>query len=323
MPPRKWFGLAALTALPGALTLLVANGCAGDSPSGAGTPESGGALSPLGCPPGCLPPAAPGWTGPSAVYDGPASERPATCPAIYTHPEVLGHQEIKVGDTTCECDSLGTESGGKCVVTVESYTTTDCTGAATTTSYEVPGTACVDTPAASSKYSFLPKPGTGSCVYPNPKVTGPEPTFKTVDVACGLPQNAAVCADKAECVAAPIPDQPFTRICIHKAGVETCPSADYATKFVAYENTVDDRTCTCGGRAFFVGCIGYVDRYENAACPAGEGIPADSQCVTGTGSIDVSRFAPWGKNACLGGGTISGSGGAVHDADPVTFCCIK
>ena len=91
----------------------------------------------------------------------------------------------------------------------------------------------------------------GTCGYGAPSVTKPAPAFGKETVSCGLPQAAATCENRADCVATPIPEAPFTRLCIHKDGDELCPSADYGVRFLTYKNIDDQRACNsdCAGTA--------------------------------------------------------------------------
>jgi hypothetical protein len=187
---------------------------------------------------------------------------------------------------------------------------------------DVPATTCFAIDGESVKINSVTL-SRGSCTFVGPKVSGPAPTFDKENVACGLPQHA-VCTMKAECVATPIPEQPFTRLCIHKAGDESCPSLDYTARFVAHTSTLDERTCTCAGNPSGGACGDTVQGFKLAGCSAtGAGeIPFSGVCFSGAvNHVNVAKLAPTGTITCTG--TIAGSAGTVKDTDPVTFCCNK
>lgn len=333
---RKWLAVATITALLGLVTVLAAvNGCVGDDPVGASSSpstssSSGGAadgsanLDPdaapsLNCPLGCLPPAAAGWTGPSAVYDGPTATKPASCPAQYTQKELEGHQGMSVGATTCDCGS-GSGSNVTCAVTVSKHTVKTCGGTGAVSTINVPtATPCVPT-LTNGSTRVGPAVLSGSCTYAATKVSGPAPAFVKENVACGLPQAAPSCAAQANCVATPIPDQPFTRLCIHKAGAEKCPSLDYAARFVIYKSVTDDRSCTCTA-APDGKCDANFKFYGDIADCSSSGQFAMLGSCPQSVAISLAPLAPTGVTC--GAGTFSGSAGAVKDVDPVTFCCNK
>src|SRR5687768_2028633 len=113
---RKWFGIAAVTAIPGLVMSVACTGSdaspATETPDGAASSSSGTTTSssgtttssssssgdpgdgsvpdispdaapPVGCAQDCLPPAPAGWKGPSAVYDGPTAGKPTECTGQY------------------------------------------------------------------------------------------------------------------------------------------------------------------------------------------------------------------------------------------------
>jgi hypothetical protein len=361
----KWFGIAAVTAVPGLITSIAAiNGCVGDDPgtstasadgatssstsssssgqttsssSGATTSSSSGAtpddsgvppLDPdaapsLGCPLGCLPPAPMGWVGPSAVYDGTTGGKPAACPAPYTQKEVDGHSGAAVGTTTCDCGA-GSNSGAKCTVTASQYTSTDCSGGATATATFTGGPkTCVNRANIGGSYNLAaPVLSGGTCTYGGANVTGPAPTFTKEHVACGLPQYAA-CTGNASCVASPTPDQPYTRLCIHKDGEESCPSLDYKERFVTYKTLTDDRACSCTGSPVGGACGTAIDNYKGTGCAGGTPLPSTtSNCMSGGVSSSLLDGVTVSGVTC-GAGSMSGATGTVKEVDAITFCCNK
>lgn len=274
------------------------------------------AAPPLGCPLGCLPPAAAGWTGPSAVYDGANETKPAGCPTQYTLKEVDAHRGMTVGTTTCDCGS-GTNSGAKCTANVENHALSDCSDTVVATKVDVPSATCTNKTGAYIKVNGATL-ARGSCTHAQAKVSGPAPALATADIACGLPQNA-VCSQRADCVATPLPDAPFTRLCIHKSGVESCPSLDYAVRFVGYKSTTDERACTCSGNPAGGACGTALAFAKSTNCPLG-GVAGDFTTCSVAGSVAIGGLAPSGITCAAG---TPASTGTVKDAEPVTFCCNK
>lgn len=264
-----------------------------------------------------------GWVGPSAVYDGATAGKPTACPALYTQKEIDGHTGATAGATTCDCGT-GTNSGAKCTSIVSQYTSTDCTGGATATA-SLTGSAKTCADRANGGGSYFVANATlsaGSCTYGGAKVSGPAPTFEKEHVACGLPQYAA-CTGNAACVASPTPDQPFTRLCIHKDGEQSCPSLDYKERFVSYKTLTDDRTCTCSGSPVGGSCGTAISNYKLAGCGGGTPLSSSTNsCMSGgVNSSLLAGVVPSGVTC--GAGSISGSAGTVKELDAVTFCCNK
>lgn len=289
-----------------------------------GTTLSPDAAPPALCPLGCLPPAPEGWTGPSAVYDGPEPAQPLACPPLYPQREIEAYQNVEGAPATCTC--TGTPSGSTCEVTGQLwyFPERECTGSSVPVNYKVPGFAC---PARTSQSgstkitgrTFVP----GTCTYEPPAPTRPKPTFEKTNVACGLAQVAS-CAERPDCAAAPSPSEGFTRLCIHKEGDELCPSHDYAARFVAYRTVQDERGCTpCEGA-------------PTGQCGNTFALSVSPMCSPGL-DVDAGAF-----NTCISYGAItnlnlnglgpinvkcpttgSGPTGGVSLADPVTFCCNK
>ncbi len=319
-------------------------GCVGDEPGitpaggeGDGTDAGGGtsgddsglspdAAPPAHCPLGCLPPAPPGWTGPSATYDGVPNAKPTECPTPYTQPEISAHQGAAAEPATCSCGDFVVKDA-KCAAGVELWQSSGCNSGQPV----LDGTANAPGPCHSvsnGAYGYIrvttPTLTRGSCTYPSPQKTAPEPTFDKAQVACGLPQVAA-CDGRADCVATPVPAAPFTRLCIHKDGDAPCPSADYANRIVAYKQVDDTRDCSpCEGTPAGGACGSRWGISANdGQCAAG--IPpttnAVDACVSNPGigaRVNVGALLPTGITCTTTGGAPTG---AVTATEPVTFCC--
>jgi len=225
------------------------SGTGGSGTGGSGTGGTGGE-SGLECPLNCLPPAPSNWSGPSAVYDGPESGKPSTCPNIYSLQEFEAHQGMAADPAECDC-AAGTLSGDTCTVTISRYSNPNCgASSATVTDYTVPPeSACISVPDGLDlriEASGVDLSG-ADCSYTAPDANIPPPTYDRVNLACGLPLTAA-CDANPQCTAAPLPDAPFGRLCVHRDGEHDCPGAGYNARFVAYRTLDDSRDCgTCTG----------------------------------------------------------------------------
>ena len=300
------------------------------------TPETGGGDAPVdvaidttppfepskNCPVNCLPVAPNGWKGPSATYDGAPGTKPALCPSWYTEKEIEANQGMTAAAHTCDCGTAKI-TGRSC-----SWTVRNCNGGGIIA--KVSSCALVDD--VNNLFSFKidsPFFTAGSCSYPNQKTVAPAPSFTKTNVACGLKEPTACDSDggaRPDCVAAPVPDQPYGKICIHKEGEVPCPSADYANRFVAYKNVDDKRVCsacsgtanagTCGsGKWSIRGAVGDCDVVNLSP---DKDINTCYSSADGSEVIDVSNLGPSSGTCTTTAGTPSGIATAI---DPVTFCC--
>lgn len=338
--PAKRLTLSCVFAVSGVVALAA---CVGSDPApasaepganDAGVSETGvpnvspDAAPSLGCPLGCLPPApAGGWKGPAAVYDGAEAGKPTACPSPYTALEVDAHQNM-TAPLSCSCGTP-TFAGQKCTTNVVWWASAGCPAGefGVVNGITNPGAVCSSNDSTNYKSVVVekPLPEKGTCSFPSPAFDIPAPAFEKVDVACGLPQ-AAACEARADCVATPVPEQPFTRLCIYKDGDEPCPSLDYTARFLAHKKVEDDRACspcsdpvadaTCTDTFGFsapgaCGVTAPTDRIANGACLAS---PGAGQRVNG-GAIQITN-----ATCTTNGGKPSGS---AKSSDPVTFCCNK
>jgi hypothetical protein len=288
---------------------------------------------PRNCPLNCLPPPPPGWVGPSAVFDGVLEAQPKNCPALYTILETIAHQGLHASAAICPCGTPTLSGAVACKVRHDTYET--CTGGVPSVTTDViVGSApvCISTGGASTGTIFknVVLTDAGSCVYPNPAPNIPPLTFDKVYVACGLPAKASCNDARADCIAAPIPEAPFTRFCLHARGDISCPSFDYPVRFVAPDRIDDNRACN------FTGCVPTAptgvtcgSKFEivpTAQCPTAPAAPATlslDSCIEGTNneSFNLRGLGPSGTPACPNlTGTPTGN---AISANPVTFCCTR
>jgi hypothetical protein len=301
-----------------------AAGPSGDA--GGGGPElAPDAAASLGCPLGCLPPAPMGWTGPSAVFNDPGAAVPAPpCPSqLYVQREVEAHQAIEADPAVCTC-AAGAASAVKCTAKVGLYTSNNCSTGLTETVFDIPGpTLCIDR-TASQLSMKVPKPVlSGTCTFGAAAKTAAPAKLIGTDVACGLSTQGTSCADRPECTAAPPPEAPFTRLCIHTNADALCPSADYGVRILAYRNVDDVRACgACGGAP--TGKCGNAFGLKGSCNAGGTGVAAaktfDTCHVPSTElGVTVAGATPE-EVACPG---TSAPTGAATLIEPVTFCCNK
>jgi hypothetical protein len=330
--------MLAVLAVPGCLGEDVApSSAASDDGGGVGSGDGGGALGADGggglapdaapsaaCPCGCLPPAPAGWTGPSATYDGTPDAKPAECAAPYTKKELDAHQGMKALAPTCGCGTAAF-AGGKCDATLAVFAQAGCTDPLPTAagSGSSSGPCFTSDPVSGSFAKLRTTLAAGTCSYPNPVKTIPAPTFDKVQVACGLPQ-AAACEGRSDCVATPAAPAAFTRLCIHKDGDESCPSADYPNRTVAFKRVDDGRACSACSGVTAGGACGTMFGYSANLLSCGTVAPtnnvAANTCMANPGSkiVNLSGIAPTGIACTPTGGQPSG---AAASADTVTFCC--
>ena len=303
-----------------------AGGGVDDADAGAGAAAGGDASGvasdaapSLGCPAGCLPPAPAGWTGPSAVYDGPSGTKPAACPAQYEVAVLEAHQGLAAAPAVCSCGTPKFEDQ-TCKTVAEYWNAPECTGFAVKREGEYPYSKCIGPAAGVQSMRVLPAVYSGTCSFDTPSKTLPPPVFEKTQVACGLAAPAA-CAGRPECTTTPAPDAPFTRVCIHKDGDHACPSLDYAVRFVSHRGTSDTRDCTPCGKATAKGTCGTgLSTWDGLDCTGVKVAIVANTCYPQTIYVDLNGTAPVDPTCEPepGGNQPTGE---LAPKDPVTFCC--
>lgn len=306
-----------------AISLFLLKGCSSFSgsdgvskPPPAAVPDAESPLAPsLGCPFECLPPAPANWSGPSAVYVGPAEGRPTTCSGPYPRLEVEAHDTASAAAAECTC-AAGDASAGACLVTGRRFNQTGCKTELPSFTQRIPGDPGCVVPSYASVNIAPPVYEPGACSFEPPKVTRPPVVFGAVEVACGLAQVAA-CESRPDCIKAPGPSAPFGRLCIFTAGERPCPSEDYSVRFVGHRTVVDDRDCeACTGTSTGT-CDPLGVRAANADCSSATNTLEAGACKSSPAGIDLRGVGPFDAG-CQGS---SAPRGAISSADPITFCC--
>jgi hypothetical protein len=280
------------------------------------------AAPPAGCPDGCLPPAPAGWTGPSATYDGLPGGLPTDCPAPYTVKQLDAHVGMTVPPATCDCGPP-TITGRRCNADVTTYANGSCTLGITFVGTATSAGSCLTTVGTNPGYAVLtPTLTAGTCTYPSLSTTLPPPVFGTVQSACGLPQ-AMACGDRADCTTTPVPGAPYTRVCIFKDGDVSCPSGDYAQRFVAHKAFDEKRACSACSATPTGGTCGTQWGESGNQLQCASQAPFDKMvgtCYPHTAGklVNIGAMGPSPGTCTPTGGAPTGTATSI---DPVTFCC--
>jgi len=188
-----------------------------------------------------------------------------------------------------------------------------------------PGGACNQ-----SVTSLVPTVSGGSCM-PNggaPVLT--TPTWEVGATVCGDIAQMSGCSGTDKCM--PKPSAPFSgRVCVGKAGDQTCPAGPFTKKHLYYGSFDDTRGCD------MCHCNGPV----GGACTLQITLYSDNACTTG---LEVKTFNAGSCGDLSGNPTVGGrqatmtqapAGGAcsptvlnpaktggVTEGSPTTFCCL-
>jgi hypothetical protein len=334
-------------AMGSTFVVVMLSGCVGDdpvssSPSSDGGPTGPGTVTDSGgvvdlapdaapsaqCPRNCLPPAPAGWQGPEATYDGAEQGKPANCPSVYTQKVLEAHRGMTAKTPECGC---GTPSfqGAVCTATAGVWGDSVCDP---NQIYQTVGDVssagpCLLVSVNNTKGLYVDIGSVttrGTCSFPSP-VKNIEPLkFEGVELACALPTVTA-CEGRADCISSPIPEAPFTRLCIHRDGEHQCPSADYSVKVLAKKALTDTRACTdCTNPTTAGGSCGAKwGIASQAACSGAIPTTYDSgkSCTNYTPGVyvDVRGMAPVGITCTSAtGGKPTGEATSTGD---ITFCC--
>lgn len=188
---------------------------------------------------GCTqaPPA--GWTGPFRLRRS-AFEIDAGPPACAD-----GRPPVRLADgphdTQCSPCACGPAAGASCLVTIQRYDTSDCSGMIAA-GYAATNNQCVPNQAGtngtnSMKYA-VGVLDAGACAPDGGRVI-PDAPFEMQDDACG-PLPGGICPAGQVC--APKPSAAYASACIRHDGVATCPAGWNAASFVVFDRA-DGRSC--------------------------------------------------------------------------------
>jgi len=308
-------------------------GGTGGSPPIAGT---GGAPS---CDEDCVDPPE-GWSPPSLFAVGPFGSA-AGCPWVAPEPGIEAYGDLQAAPAVCPVCQCG-DSETDCTVPTDWHASAaDCAGAegAQATPFDGPpdwdgscsagaiaaGALCGGVPCVQSLTVAPPSVTAGACA---PEAAGrqvaPQHAWGLRAREC-LPEKAGTCPEEpGRC----FPPAGFS-LCVHRAGVENCPSP-YLNQRVFYQEVEDTRacsTCTCSapeGNA----CTVLATAFQDGACGAIAGALLVTS-ASGDGCVDVPPgLALGGKTAevvSAGAGSCAPGGGEpvgrVTPVHPITVCC--
>lgn len=266
----------------------------------------------------CAPPVPMGWSGLVTLYNG-AGPAPA-CPGAYPTLAFDLNGGLNAPPAMCGC-TCGAVSGATCNASYSVYTNSNCGTLCNTFTVS----SCVSTSSCNNGNSVraTATASGGSCT-PNPTKSVPGVTWSSVGRGCGGATPTAGCMNGAQCV--PTPTGSFSRVCVTKAGDETCPS-DYPLKNSLYSGVSDSRdcsTCTCGSPTNVTCSGGVAGIYDAPSCSGSSTtVPVDGACHSASGITTISaKFttapAPSGGSCAPSGGNATGQAAGTGR---LTVCC--
>lgn len=328
-----WRGVTA--ALAGVVVALAAVfACTGSDPDvagvdgGSGT-SSGSASDAAGaagdggttqCPLNCLPLPPEGWKGPSATYDGDPGKLP-TCSDQYPREEIKAAYHLPPLEAhTCSCSQPTAPATVSCTFDVVKYGSADCQ-TASMGSHTLTGE-CAESPSGGQKFMvFNPHALPFTCAPSELTEKKPEKTYDRGFVACGVAARNE-CTGRPDCTAAPasLPAGGFSRLCIHRAGEQSCP-AQYPDKTVVARDYTDDRTCSPCSATPAATCAASVFTYSTFT--AGSCGGSGSQVNVGDCTLNAAGLGMANATAVackVDGGVATGG---IAPVDVTTFCCAR
>ncbi|WP_437677031.1 hypothetical protein [Sorangium sp. So ce131] len=299
-----------------------------------------------------------GWTGPFALYDGPAAQNPG-CGGYFPMSVYKGQRDISAPDAGCSPCTCDEPVGQKCwfstvphldgtlyPITVQNAPCNDAeTG---TTIVDVPldwdgscyalnytpgGMDCSEQPCHQRVTVDRLQVSGGSCTASTQAPILQPVAWDTVGEACAGAMPGAGCANMDE-TCLPIPQGPFhAGLCIMQEGEKSCPTTGvFSEQHIFYDAAMDTRgcsSCTCGAPMGGT-CSATVTMYSDAMCTMNNLLATlhptstDEACADLTGNPRTqgrtAAFDPVSGGACPpSGGQPTGT---TTPVDPTTFCCI-
>lgn len=257
-----------------------------------------------------------GWLGPFAVALVERGDEAPDCvgPFGSRHPIPL-HVGLPAFDCGCTCVTLGTPPP-PCFTEIRKYESTfACDNDPTSMGMNNAAGTCLQVSSdlvLSVSYTAMTKPKVmPSCTVGAMNVPK-EPSYWEVDaVLCAL-DDAIVC-DGGLC--APIPSDPFGRLCILGEGDVECPDG-YGAGQALFTNADDDRVCTdCACTGEIGDCTPVIHRSVDGTCTdLDDGVSACAEVSDHLATTWYPVLAPGCYPQQTTGGTVSGEG-------PHTLCC--
>ncbi len=192
------------------------------------------------------------------------------------------------------------------------------------------GQLCGGVPCNQSISSAIPVVSGGMCMPTGGLPNLVTPTWDLAATACGNIAEMAGCSGQERCL--PKPASPFAgRVCIGKAGDQTCPAGAFSKKHLYYGSFADTRDCE---KCLCDGPVG-------GACTLQIALYSDDPCATPTPIVtfDAGTCAALIGNPRIGGRTatvtqppnggscsptklVPSKMGGVVEGGPTTFCCL-
>ena len=259
----------------------------------------------------CVDPAPAGFSGPVALFMGPAGSLPE-CPAGLSE-LYLGGANPSFEPSGCTGCTCGAPSGESCSISVTYYQSSTCSTYASSGSVSSSCSATYSGTVGSVQVSASP---TGNCAPgPTPTPTLSPAAFADEARACGIASGTpATC--EAGGVCSPASSQ--AAACIFQSGDVECPST-FPTRHVFHESLNDSRGCAACSCSFdATSCSVTLTAYQDTGCS----LPLTT---TGTGCLtgDVHAFSI--NSQSVSGETCVSNGanptGCASGDSPTTFCC--
>jgi hypothetical protein len=277
----------------------------------------------------CVPGAPSGWTGPVALYEGPAQNLPA-CGGAYPMTFYQGSSGIVAPDAQCNPCFCGPGSGTCHLTAVSAFADPACTVPVANQSYSVLNGNNCGIAHADQALSFMAAAPTvdGATCAPAGGGVGPlgTPSWTTTTLACGGPVGS--CGQSGTSVCAPPPAAPYGgSVCMIRSGDVSCPLG-YPQKHTVGDDTsfTDTRGCSacgCGTPATSDCTLTYRLYHLNGCGNLVIALPADGACHPAQAmNLDVNAYS---AKTTVSVGPCPPTGGAptgaVTPGKPTTVCC--
>jgi len=280
-----------------------------------------------------LPPT--GWSGPLALYEGPASGAPPGCPAGSSMTPVFeGNGGLVAPAASCSACVCSPAQGGACSSPLLSfYSDSSCT-AACGTAMSFPAATCAVPPACAASFEVGTSEATaaGTCTPSGGTATLPPVTWSQLALACAPAAAAARGTCSADQLCVPSPSTPFPpRLCVMQTGqAASCPGKTYVGgPYIYHAAQVDDtRRCTpcaCGpptGASCSFATIagfGHIDTACSPIVTTPFSVPSACRSLKNSASLSVTSAPNLTPGTCQPSG--GDPAGAVTTTASITFCC--
>lgn len=315
-----------------------------DATSGNGGSDAGASSDAGPAPPSCesvggscVPAPPPGWAGPLARYEGPASAPPPACAGAFATPGVDAHDGIVAPPASCSACACGAPSDVLCGAPSLRFYASGSSACSATCAADAPvtsATSCQDVSTAASacgtnrpRLAIVEPAASGGACVASPQTPQVAPwSWASLVKGCFMTSTPATVGCGAAEVCAPPPAAPFAaRVCVERPGDLVCPHG-FSDRHVVYDSAVDTRSCTacsCGAPSGATCAGAEIDVFSSNACSSSQQAVTSTTC--GATPHNVSS-ALLGQPATPTGGSCAASGGApagaVAPSGATTICCL-